>query len=509
MGKWMSMCPVRAPTMLALLLGMCPPVAAQAPSSAVAARARGVAILSRGLEAMGGVDRLSSLRSVLLEAEVTQYQIGQAPRPDEAATRLGTSVYALTRDLDSGAWYLESSVSREATEPRLRVVNGLDDRFQYDLRNKAILEIPEGLGLGILSERLPFAPMALLGAWGRSETVRSLPPAGDGTMALTYADSVGRQIALTFDGDGLLRSMETVERHPQFGDVVKASAFSDYRPVGGFLLPFRVVNTLGPTVTIQSDIFGIVPDSPVDEALLRRPEGGSAASPQGRPTVAGGAQKVEEIVPGIYQILNVTPLYNVMLVRQDDEVYVIEAPGDAESYELVQDSARNVLGGEEITAVVLTHHHFDHTSNLWRYLAAGKKIIAPAGDEEFVRSVARAPRMGIGSTEVTDPDLDLVEGRRMVGSGPNRFELIDVGPNPHADEILVAYFPEHRLLWVPDIYGYLPGFTPPPLLLSFADRLEELGLDVETIATAHTELSTIAEFRQMVERVRETAAQRG
>ena len=80
-------------------------------------------------------------------------------------------------------------------------------------------------------------------------------------------------------------------------------------------------------------------------------------------------------------------------------------------------------------------------------------------------------------------------------------ELIDVGANPHAEQILVAYFPEHRLMWVPDIYGYLPGYTPPPLLLAFAKRFAELELDVETFATAHTETTTLEEFWEMVEEV--------
>jgi glyoxylase-like metal-dependent hydrolase (beta-lactamase superfamily II) len=275
------------------------------------------------------------------------------------------------------------------------------------------------------------------------------------------------------------------------------------------MLPFAVVNTLGTLVTVESAIYDVALNAPVDPALLRRPERVPAAPARTQPTVAGGAQKVEEIVPGVYQILNVTPLYNVMLVRQDEDVLVIEAPGDDDAYDLVRDSARSVLGGRDITTLVLTHHHFDHTSNLWRYLNAGTKVIAPAGDEAFVRSVARAPRLDVRTDSASEPDLELVRGRRMVGTGPNRFELIDAGPNPHADEILIAYFPEHKLLWVPDIYGYLPGFTPPPLLLSFADRLEALDLDLETIATAHTELSSVAELRDMVARARASAGQPG
>jgi glyoxylase-like metal-dependent hydrolase (beta-lactamase superfamily II) len=207
----------------------------------------------------------------------------------------------------------------------------------------------------------------------------------------------------------------------------------------------------------------------VDRDIFRRPEGVPQAPTQERPAVAGGAQMVEEIVPGVFQILNVTPLYNVMLVRQDEDVYVIEAPGDQTAYELVRDSAAAVLGGREISALVLTHHHFDHSSNLWRYLVSGTRVIAPAGHEAFVRSVAAAPRLDASGAPPLEPEIELVE----------------------------------------DIYGYYPGFTPPPLLLSFADRFEELDLDVEIIATAHTELSSVAELRDMIARARERSGQAG
>jgi glyoxylase-like metal-dependent hydrolase (beta-lactamase superfamily II) len=483
----------------------------QAQKSAAAAEARleGMALLTAGLEAMGGRERLAALGSVRLEAEVTQYQVGQTPRPDELAVRLGTSTYALTRNLRTQEWYLDASASPEAPEPRLRVVSARGDSFQHDLRNNTILEVPEGLGLEALAERLPFAPAALLEAWSRSETVRALPPGSSGAAALTYADSAGRQIALTFDGRGLVRSIGIVERHGQLGDVVKRSTFTDYRAVADLLLPFTVVNTLDSLVTCESVLHDVTLDPPLEGALFSRPEGVPSSATQNRPTVADGAQKVEEIVPGVFQILNVTPLYNVMLVQQDDDVYVIDAPGGETAYELVRDSALRVLGGKEITGLVLTHHHFDHSSNLWRYLASGTKVFAPSSNEPFIRSVADAPRLGLREPRFPEPDIEAVDSRLTVGTGVNRFELIDAGPNPHADAILIVYFPEHKLFWVPDIYGYYPGFTPPPLLLSFAERFEELDLDVEIIATAHTELSSVTEFRDMVRRVRAGLAQPG
>ncbi len=485
-------------------------VRAQIPrSAATEARREGLALLTRAFEAMGGPEQLEALRSVRLNAELTQYQVGQGPRPDEPALRLGTSTYSLVRNLQTGEWYLEASSSRDAPGPGLRFVHGREDSFRHDLLRDTVSEIPDGFDMETLADRLPYAPAVLLAALDRSETVRRLPPPVPGTTAFTYADSAGLQITLTFDDRGLLRSREVVERHGQLGDVARASIFSDYRTVDGLRLPFEIVGRLGPVATTEAAVYDATLNPAVDRDIFRRPEGVPQAPTQGRPAVAGGAQMVEEIVPGVFQILNVTPLYNVMLVRQDEDVYVIEAPGDQTAYELVRDSAAAVLGGREISALVLTHHHFDHSSNLWRYLASGTRVIAPAGHEAFVRSVAAAPRLDASGAPPLEPEIELVEGRRMIGAGPNRFELIDAGPNPHAEEILIAHFPEHKLLWVPDIYGYYPGFTPPPLLLSFADRFEELDLDVEIIATAHTELSSVAELRDMIARARERSGQAG
>lgn len=473
-------------------------------TASLEARRDGLALLASGMEAMGGLERLRSLRTVRQRAEVLQYQVGQAASADSVAGRRGTSYYTFVRDLGTGGWFVESSAERDAPEPRLRIVSTPADRFQHDLAGNRVLEFREDVNLDVLSDRLPFAPEVLLQALQRAETVRRLPGGAEGSnhfAALAFADSTGRQITLTFDGGNLLRSVETVEAHEQLGDVVRATTFDDYRRVGDLLLPFSSRSLLGDVPYTETTTWKVELDPGVDVGLFQRPEDVPVTPPRPRPTVSGGEQKVEEIVPGVFQVLNVTPLYNVLFVQQGDRVFVIEAPGDEGAYDFVQESIASTCPGARVEALVLTHHHYDHTSSLWRYLRDGARVFAPGGAAGFVRDVARAPRLASGSMP-PDVDVEPVYGRRLIGSGPNRFELIDVGPNPHSVEILVAYFPEHGLMWVADIYGYFPGFTPPQLLVPFADELEELGLDVTTFATAHTDLSDIGEFREMVGQAR-------
>ena len=79
-----------------------------------------------------------------------------------------------------------------------------------------------------------------------------------------------------------------------------------------------------------------------------------------------------------------------------------------------------------------------------------------------------------------------------------------MGPNPHVDEILVAYLPESKLLFVADLYSYTGQVTPASATtLAFADRLEELGLDIETMVGVHGQQASAADFWESVRLGRE------
>lgn len=460
-----------------------------------------LAVLDAGLDALGGRERVAAIPTLRYVAEVVTHRYGQAATPEEEGSSPPRTLYfTWSRDLPGERWILD--VAREAdAEPDTTIVWSEQERFVYRRPQNVIHSVGEFEAfLEPTLRGLTFAPELLLDAWGRAGSLRYLGThmAGDSRQAvITYVNGSGSQVALSFDAsNGRLLLAETREEHPQFGDMTQRVAFDDYREISGMHLPLSARSGTGPFPELEVEGLALEIGVAFDASRLARPVG---ARPASAPSEL--EQRIDEIVPGIYQIMNIEAGYHVTFVAQDKRVTVFEAPGGPATSRQVLGMIREIVPDAEIEMFVLTHHHFDHSAGLFTYIAAGIPIALTPGNEPFVREVAAATRGG--QRPQWEPQLCLVDGRRSFGSGPNRFELIDVGPNPHAKEILIAYFPEHKLVYVPDVYGYLPDFTPAPLLRAFADRMDDLDLDVDTFATAHTQPTSLEKYRKMVRAARE------
>lgn len=171
----------------------------------------------------------------------------------------------------------------------------------------------------------------------------------------------------------------------------------------------------------------------------------------------------------------------------DDGILVLETP---QSPQVSRDVIRTIHErhpNQRIRWAVPTRHHFDHSGGLFRYIEDGATVVTTEGNADFVRRVAQAPRT-IGRLDrraAPAPRIEVFAERRAFGEGTRRVELIDVGPNPHADEILIA-FPELKTLFVADLYGFQGTVVPANQnALAFAERLDELNLEFDTVISVH------------------------
>ncbi|MFQ5747275.1 MAG: hypothetical protein ACE5HF_08670, partial [Gemmatimonadota bacterium] len=58
------------------------------------------------------------------------------------------------------------------------------------------------------------------------------------------------------------------------------------------------------------------------------------------------------------------------------------------------------------------------------------------------------------SDEATgEPPVEVFEGHRVIRDASQTLELYDIGPNPHADELVILFFPKHRILYVADVFS--------------------------------------------------------
>jgi hypothetical protein len=162
-------------------------------------------------------------------------------------------------------------------------------------------------------------------------------------------------------------------------------------------------------------------------------------------------QPAAEIVPGVVLIPG---RWNVTLVRQAEGVVALEAPiSSGYSAKVIEEAGRR-FPGVPIKAVITTSDSWPHLAGIREYVARGIPVYALDLDRRILERVisdrrrskpdrlARAPR---------PPVFHIVSARTILGSGPNRLELIPLR-GPTTERQMMVYFPEQRLLYGSDAF---------------------------------------------------------
>ncbi|MGQ0542170.1 MAG: hypothetical protein ACT4O9_10040 [Blastocatellia bacterium] len=92
-------------------------------------------------------------------------------------------------------------------------------------------------------------------------------------------------------------------------------------------------------------------------------------------------------------------------------------------------------------------------------------------------------------------------GKRRLTDGTTTVELIDIGSGPHAEEMLVAYFPNERLIFQGDLLNRPNNGDQPTAndtSAHFLNWIDKQGLAVERIIPVHGPSTIMDEFRKAV-----------
>jgi hypothetical protein len=166
----------------------------------------------------------------------------------------------------------------------------------------------------------------------------------------------------------------------------------------------------------------------------------------------------EELAPGI---VKVAANFDIVEVRQDDGVVIIEAPLTPAYSRKVIDDAATRFPGVAIKAVVTTSDAWPHIGGIREYVARRIPVYAldlnvpilqrlvAAKYESEPDALARAPK---------PPDWRVVSSRTTVGSGPNRLELLPLRTVTGERQMMV-YFPALQLLYTSDLFTIRDGLV--------------------------------------------------
>ena len=207
-----------------------------------------------------------------------------------------------------------------------------------------------------------------------------------------------------------------------------------------------------------------------------------------KPVPTNLEENVDKLADGVYVIQNVAGQnQNSLAVGFADHVAVVEAPGSSDGADAVIKRIKELFPGKPIRYVAMTHHHGDHIGGMRSFIAEGATVITTAANRPVIETMAAAQQNDRLAKNPRKPEFLLIEnGKRVLEDKTRRLELIDIGPNPHAREMVIAWLPAEKVVFQGDLF-FVPNndapFGPPqPSTVSFAKKLKELGLPVERIA---------------------------
>lgn len=484
---------IPAAVLSALLMTSAPdPAGAETVSERSCREAR--AVLDVALKAAGGEEALRAVKNITRVGRARVFNQGQSVDPETPYTQRSLEL-ATAADFER-QWSAAETATMAAGSPPARgfVVFKGDAGFVFN-RTTSVLSPMNPAALGNSRGDLARDPaIVLLTAASRAETLRSL---GNGSIdgrphrVISFADASGSQVALSIDArSGLVTKQDVVADNAVLGDVVTELFYSDYRAVGGVQVPHRVVTRTGGKVTQELTYSQIKVNAGLIDKQFEAPTDAVKVSPTAPPTVV----TVTNLGKDAYFVAGSS--HNSLFVNFEDHVLLVEAPQSFERSQAVLAKIRETVGEKPVRYVVPTHYHFDHLGGLRAPIAAGATVVTTAGNRAQVERMAAAPhtiKPDALSRAPRKPTIEVFTGKRVFTDGKRTIELHDIGPTPHAKEILVAYLPNERVVFVSDLFSIpLEGPVPPAgaNVRQFAQKIKQLGLKVDRIAPGHGRIGT-------------------
>ena len=460
-------------------------------------------VLDRSIAAYGGVERLRAIENVTFRAEGDTVHRNQSRKP-----------------FTSDRTPFKASYMIDAKNTRYRQSQDFWFPGGYHVVNGFAMNKTEGMSWNVLRasmnplQNIPpanfrgrlrmFPQFIILNAADRPSRLRFIGRTtfdGRAHDVVSYTNDDGLEISLYIDQkSNLLSKYETLGTDPYSGDVINEFIFPAYREQNGQLVPTgRIDKRSGDVMTDVKYLDVVCNASLTDDDFKKLPDGIRPATPA--PTNAPSSTKYAD---NVYTV-NATPDYNALVVGFKDYVFVMEAPnGDATSRRIIAE-IKKLFPDKPIRYLAVTHHHDDHGGGIRTYVAEGVTVIGLPGEKTFFEKVMK-------SSFTINPDAltlkpqplkwESVEGRkRVLTDGTTTVELIDIGPSPHAEEMLIAYLPNEKLVFQADLLDRPTNNDPPTIndiTVHFSNWLDMSKLDVVRVIAVHGPPSTRDELRQGV-----------
>jgi hypothetical protein len=393
-------------------------------------------LLESAAEAMGGLDHLRGVQNVVLTGfgqRVYQDGGGNVTGDADAPPKWRAVADAQrTFDLANG---------RALNQERQSYMFPFAAPFGHSWDRNATLQT----GADMLDHPLP----AVLEALDASTSLGAVT-VEDGRSVVQFTIEDGTPMWMAFDpATGLPAWTRRIVPHTNLGDVAVTSYFTGYVPYDGVRLPHGLMTRLDwrDQITLMFQVDSYRVDVPADQlpAFPDAPRRGGGAPAEREAVVTDLSDGVWDVRVGT----NGGPV-----IEFADHLVMFEAGGGPADTLARIDAANELVAGKEVTAVIVSHHHFDHTAGLRAAVSRGLSVISHAGNEGIIRDMIERPAVVFPDALAMSPhDLQFVpvEDHLVLQDETRRLDVYHVVGHSHMANAVFAYLPEERITMEGDL----------------------------------------------------------
>lgn len=453
--------------------------------------------LDRSAEALGGRARVGELKTLVLEGEGTQWNVGQDMTIDATGQTFAVTGYRRAIDLAGGRMRVQQTRTPnflyfQGQAPQTQTF-GVDGEVAYAISSTGTPTRNPAQAARDRMADLHHHPVVLVhAALKPGATVSNIRTEGSEQLAdITLPGGAAFTMAVDAATFAPTRIRSTTA-HPNLGDVVIETRFSDYASEGGLTLPQRLTTFTDRFKSAELRLARATIDG--DTGEVAAPEAARAAA---APVPAAPAVVPEVVAPGVWLLGGQS--HHSVLIEFADHLMLVEAPQSEARTLAAIAKARELVPGKPLTQLVSSHFHFDHSAGLRAAVAEGLTVIAHQGNVAFYEEAARRPFTLQPDTLAKASRPATVEGvgdARVIEDKTRRVELYHLAGNPHADTMLMVYLPRERVVIEADAYS--PGSAVHPYAPNLLEQIRSRSLTVDRIVPLH---GAIAPMKELVSAV--------